>query len=244
MPTATFPLTDVLLVREVTSSELGLHYEREVLSEKQIGEREERLSQTLRVYDHKAEALVAQSVLERARTRLRKVCARSVLGLVCPASKEAELEAAAAEIAKMIAEANRGFAVCKLDYEVVPIRLQHDNARALDVLRREIQAYGERLVAATTSLDPEAIRRALRSGEAIESLLAEDTLRESFADLGRDARRTVRELRRAAREHDGDEDRARTAPAVLAAAESVAQRFQWAAAFGVAPPASAPRSTP
>ena len=244
MPTATFPLTDVLLVREVTSSELGLHYEREVLSEKQIGEREECLSQTLRVYDHKAEALAAKAVVERARARIRKLCAKTVLGLVCPTSKEAELEAAVAEVEAMIAEANREFSICKVDYTVVPIRVEHDNARAMDALRREIQGYGERLVAATKSLDPVAIRRVLRSGEAIEALIAEESLRQSFVELGREAQKTVREIKRAAREYDGDEARAKSSPAVRASAEQAVRRFQWAEAFGVPATSAAVAGSP
>lgn len=231
---ATFPISDVFLVTEASSSNLGLSYEREVLREDRIGDREERLYQTLRVYENKPEALRAKAVYDQARARLRKVCSKTVLGLVCPVAKEAELADAIADIERTVAEANREFTVCQVDYAVVPIRIQHTNARAQEALRREIQRYGERLVEATQTLDPEAIRRVLRAGRGLDTLVEDAEAREDLEQLGEAARAAARAIGKAIKEADGDEAAARASAPVRAAAEEVLRRFPWAEAFGVA----------
>lgn len=165
MTTPSFQLSDVFLVTEVASSDMGVHYEREVLSEELIGEREEKLFKTLRVFENKPEALRAKAVYEQVRTRLRKLCSKTLIGLVCPVAQEAELDALIEEIDHMVAEANATFRTCKIEYAVVPVRIEHDNARAHEALKREVQRYAERLVDAARTRDADAIRKALAAGK-------------------------------------------------------------------------------
>lgn len=225
-------ISDLFLVTEASSSELGVRYEREVLSEKRVGEREERLYQTRRVIENRAEAQRARAVYEQARARLRNVCTRTVLGLVCPTAREAELRAAIDDIEAMVAAANRELTLCRVDYTVVPIRIEHENSRAQDALERELRQYLERLLAASEAYDPEELRRILRSGKGLESLVEDPTLRAGLEEISGSARRTARAMTRRIKEHAGDVAAAR---ASAPADESVARRFPWASAFDVTP---------
>lgn len=232
MTGSTVRIADVILVREVTAWDLGLHYTRETLSETVIGDREEKRFETLRVYENKPEALRAKAVREAARIRLMKVCSRTVLGLVCPASKERELEAILGEIQALVDAANREFVRCRVDYAVVPIRIEHDNARAQNALRAEIRRHAERLLEASRAGDPEEIRRLMRLGRGVEDLVAEDSLREDLRELSTAAASAARALARAMKD-DADVDAGDDARAATRAVEDVARRFPWAAAFEV-----------
>ena len=229
----TIDIADVILVREVSTSDLGLSYEREVLSEQMVGEREEKLFKTLRVYENKAEANRAKAIYEAARTRLRRLCSRTVLGLVCPASKEHGLHDEIAAIDGMIAEANAGFTRCKIDYTIVPIAIEHSNTRAQHALRSEICRYADRLLEAAQAHDPEEIRKVLRAGKGVETLVADETLRGGLDEMNRAARSAARELTRIVKEHDGDREAALASDPARQAAAEVARRFPWAAAFDV-----------
>jgi hypothetical protein len=233
MATTSIRISDVILVHEVSASELGLSYQRELISEQLIGDREERLLQTLRVFENKPEALRAKAVYEQARARLRKLCSKTVLGLVCPVSRETELREAISEIDRMIADANREFEICRVDYTVVPIHLESDNVRAQDALRKEVRRYADRLIEAAQSVDPEALRTVLRSGRGIEVLVEDDSLRGELEAMNQAARDAARIITRTIKEHEGDEAAARGSVAARAAAEAVARRFPWAEAFEV-----------
>jgi hypothetical protein len=234
MPSPTFKISDVFLVNEVSASDMGVHYEREVLSEQLIGEREEKLFKTLRVFENKPEALRAKAVYEQARTRLRKLCSKTLIGLVCPASQEADLYSLIDEIDALIADANRSFRTCKVEYSVIPIHIEHDNARAHEALKREIQRYAEHLVEAARTHDADAIARALRAGKGLETLVADAGLRESLEQMNAAAHAAASVVRKSIKEHEGDAEAARASAPVRAAAEAVARRFPWAAAFDVA----------
>ena len=227
-------ISDVILVHEVSTSDLGLHYEREVISEKTIGEREEALLQTLRVFENKPEALRAKGVYEQARARLRKLCSRTVLGLVCPVTREGELKEAIAEIEDLVEKANREFRVCRVEYSVIPIHLEHDNDKAQDALRKEVRRYADRLIEAARSVDPEAIRSVLRAGKGVEVLVDDDGLRGEIEAMNQAAREAARVITKTIKEHDGDETSARASRAARSAAEEVVRRFPWAEAFEVA----------
>ena len=232
---ATFNISDVILVQEASSSDLGVSYEREVLSEETRGEREETLFKTLRVFENKPEALRAKATYEQARARLRKLCSKTVIGLVCPVEREAELAEAIAEIDRMIADANAELRTCHIEYTVVPVRIEHDNARAREALRREIQRHAERLIDATRAADAEGMRRALKLGKGLEELVADEALRADLEGLNDAARTAARVITRSLKEHEGDLEAARTSATVREAAEAVARRFPWADAFGVGP---------
>lgn len=233
-----FAISDVILVQEVSASDLGLHYQREVLSERTVGDREEVEYTTRRVLENKPEALRAKAVYAQARAALRKVCTRTVLGLVCPVSEEVRLEATLREIEALVAEANAGFSVCELVYSAVPIRLEHANDRAREALRREIQKYGERLVEAVRACDPEAIRRTLRSGKGLEALVADAELRRGLEEMNGAVRKAARVMADAIRRHDGDLVAAGASERVKQVSDEVTRRFPWAAAFESATVAS------
>ncbi len=230
---STFNISEVILVQEASASDMGVSYEREVLSEETLGEREETLFKTLRVFENKPEALRAKAVYEQARARLRKLCSKTVIGLVCPVAREAELAETISELDRMVAEANAEFRTCRIEYTVVPVRIEHDNARAHETLRREIQRHAERLIAATSSADAEGMRRALKAGKGLEQLVADESVRRDLEGLNEAARAAARVITRSIKEHEGDVEQARTSVSVRAAAEAVARRFPWADAFGV-----------
>lgn len=232
MAGSTIRIADVILVREVTAWDLGLHYERETLSETVIGDREEKRFETLRVYENKPEALRAKAVREAARGRLMKLCSRTVLGLVCPAARERELEATIAEIQALIDAANREFTRCRVDYSIVPIRIEHDNARAQDALRAEIRRHAERLLKASRAGDPEELRRLMRLGRGVEDLVGDEGLRDDLRELTRAAATAARSLARALKD-DADPEASEDARQAARAVEDVARRFPWAAAFEV-----------
>ncbi len=237
--TTSIKISDVILVHEVSVSELGLHYERELISERTIGEREERLLQTLRIFENKPEAMAAKAIYEQARARLRKLCSKTVLGLVCPASREAELQEAITEIERLIAEANREFQVCRVEYTVIPIHLEHDNLKAQEALRQEVRRYADRLIEAARSVDPDAIRSVLRAGKGVEVLVEDEGLRSEIEVMNQAAREAARTITKAIKEHDGDEAGGRASHAARAAAEEVVRRFPWAEAFEIAGAVSA-----
>lgn len=238
MRTEKIDLSDVILVTEASTSDLGVSYEREVLSEEQVGEREEVEFKTRRVVANKAEAQQAKAVYSQARAKLRKLCSKTVLGLVCRLSEEPCLREVIEQIDADIAAANRSFSVCEISYTVVPIAIAHNNVRAQEALGREIRRYGERLLEAAQSHDAEAIRRVLRDGKGIETLVADEALRTSLEEMNEAARKAARVVTKSIKEHEGDEAAARASVTVRSAAEEVARRFPWASAFDVTPGAS------
>ncbi len=237
METQKIDLSDIILVSEVSSSDLGVHYEREVLSEHQVGEREEVEFKTRRVVANKPEAQRAKAIYQQARAKLRKLCSKTVLGLVCPVAEEARLREVVEEIDALIAEANASFSVCEVSYTVVPIAIEHSNVRAQEALGKEIRRYCERLVEASGTHDAEAIRRVLRDGKGLETLVADDGLRAGLEEMNEAAREAARVVTRSIKEHEGDAAAARDSVTVRAAADEVARRFPWASAFDVVPSA-------
>ena len=235
MVTKTIRISDMILVNEISASDLGVHYQRETLSERQDGEREEVTFQTTRVFENKPEAARAKAVYQQVRARLRKLCSRTALGLVCPASQEAALAALVEEIDRTIIEANASFRTCRIEYAVVPVRVEHENARAQEALGRELRRYAERLVEAAASGDVDNIRRILRSGKGLETLIADTGLRTQIEDMNEAARKAARTVAKAHKGHPGDEPSALVSESVARAAEEVARRFPWADAFDVLP---------
>jgi hypothetical protein len=166
----------------------------------------------------------------RVRTLVKRVCAATPFGLICPAEDVPQLDEALAEADRVVAEFNAKAQHCSVHYASLRGEIAKDQAEAVASVRKEVAALVESMSRAVELGDVKSIRDLAGSAGQMERLLEERTEgRDQLSRAVNAARRVARAIVK--RVERGGEDlaavlaEAQVAPIALArmtfAAESI-----------------------
>jgi hypothetical protein len=118
--------------------------------------------------EHDAAKLARSS----ARNKIASICATSAFGLLCPESRESELEAAVAEARSIADGFNATAKWTRIGVYVMTGRIATDDAEAVRAINSEVSALLERMETGVKNLDAEAIRKAANAARSLGAMLS------------------------------------------------------------------------
>lgn len=165
-----------LLVSLHTSIRGAVNYERRTLEAEHVADDGAQRAkwETLREIPDPAEFQRATLARSAARGAIAKNCIASAFGLLCPTSREAELEAAILEARAIAARFNAAATRARLDVFVLVGRIAQDDVEATRAIGAEVRELMEDMQRGISSADPEQIREAASKARAIGQMLAPD----------------------------------------------------------------------
>jgi len=189
-----------LLVGLKTQVRGGVHYDRRDLEESQDGA--EKRWETLRTIEDPAEHEAAGKVRQQACSTIRRVCAATSFGLLCPDDKEAELDAAIASARRMASAHNLGASTTEVRVFVLKGRVASSDAEAARAIAADMAELIATMQTGIRSMDPAAIRDAAARARVAAAMLgdAEKGRVERAVDVARKAARTI--VRRIEKAHE------------------------------------------
>jgi hypothetical protein len=124
---------------------------------------------------------------------IRKVCAETSFGLLCPESSEADLEAAVALARSIAADFNKDAAHSRVDVYVLTGRIASSDAEAARAIGREVADLITSMNKAIDDLDPKAIRAAANRARDMSAMLSPELSNKvgEAVDAARKAARTI-----------------------------------------------------
>lgn len=161
--------------------------------------------QTTRVTDDPAERERASKARNKALTAIKRSCARTAFGLLCPEAKEADLDAGIAEARAIAAEFNASSVFTKVTIHVLKGRVASDDRAAATAIAQEVRELMEEMQSGIQNLDAEAVREAADKAKEIGAMLAPEQA-EKVSDAVAQARKAARQI--VARVAKGGEDAA------------------------------------
>lgn len=132
-------------------------------------ERRETTTVTLDPEEYKR-ALEARNA---ARGRITKICTLTPFGLLCPRSREGELDAAIGEAERLVREFNQGARFSRVDVFAIKGYIADNDEKAARGIANEIAELLASMKAGVEARDPEAIRAACRKAQALQSMIDE-----------------------------------------------------------------------
>jgi hypothetical protein len=151
--------------------------------------------ETTKVVDDPAEHERAVRVRADASNLIRKQCFATAFGLLCPESREQELNAAVQQARAMIAEFNETARTTRVAVYVMTGKIastDEENARAIG---EEVRGLIESMSSAIDKLDPDAIREAANKANKIGAMLDADAS-QKVGEAVAAARKAAREITR------------------------------------------------
>ena len=177
--------------------------------------------ETKREIPDPAEFEAATVARGKARSLVTAVCCRSSFGLLCPATREADLQDAIEEARKVADAHNAGAAHTRVEVFVLAGRIASDDAEAARAIASEVRTLMEDMQAGIRAAAPEAIREAANKARSIAGMLSPEISGKVSAAIG-EARAVARELVRRIKKSG---ERAADAVAQLSVAKIEAARF-------------------
>lgn len=116
----------------------------------------------------------AVKVRSKARNLVTGICGRSDFGYLCPDNKQAELEAAVAEGARICTEFNITASVTEIKFSVLTGRIAADDAAAVRAIKGELNGLLEAMDAGIKSLDVGAVRELAKKTKKLGTMLQPD----------------------------------------------------------------------
>lgn len=163
-----------LLVSLKTSVRGNVRYTRQDIEADHVTEDGERRArwETERTVADAAEHESAIKARSRCITLVRRICAQSSFGLLCPEAKEAELRAAIVEAREVADTFNAGAALTTVSVYIVTGRVARDDEEAIRAINSDVRDLLADMEEGIRRLDVETIRRAARDAKNLESALA------------------------------------------------------------------------
>ena len=128
---------------------------------------------TERTIADKAEHERAKVIRSQAVYAVRKVCASTAFGYLCPSDRQSELGAAVAEAHSMIDRFNETAKATRLGFYVITGRIEPGDAEAARAINAEVRALLDAMTAGALVGDAKAIRDAADKAKAIAAMLAD-----------------------------------------------------------------------
>ena len=160
-----------VLVRFITRLAGGVTYIRRDLSDNLDGNTETKTWETTRVVEDTEEHARASRVRSALYQQVRKVCADTVIGLICQRESEAKLDEALAKCDEMAREFNSTAKTCRLACIGVKFNVEASNEAAAKAIAGQIQDMLVELKAALAAADVQKIREVLASARGLETTL-------------------------------------------------------------------------
>jgi len=139
---------------------------------------------------------------------MRKLCAKTPIGLVCPKHKLCDIDEEDAKQAQIIADFNDRAKHSWIDYCTVTFNITSKDERALRAISESIVDSLKLLELALSETDPAKIREIIKTMEGFEKIVkgnASDALAELYVSTKAQARRIAKVLKKT----NGDVEKAR-----------------------------------
>lgn len=128
--------------------------------------------QTDKVVFDAAEQEAAVKVRTKARGFIMSVCARSEFGLLCPESKEAELNTAIKNAIDVCDEFNLTARITEISFYAITGRIAADDVAAVRAINSEVRSLLEEMESGIKRLDVKAVRDAADKAKKLGQMLA------------------------------------------------------------------------
>lgn len=170
-----------------------------------VGKRQVTRWETTKVVDDPAEYHRAETARNLARRAIRKVCAHTAFGFLCPTDREEQLNAAIAEARKLAADFNASAAHTQVHVYVMKGRVASDDREAVRAIADEVRGLMEDMQQGIQAMDPAAVRQAADKAREVGAMLGAGE-QEQVAAAVEQARRAARTI--VARVQKGGEEAA------------------------------------
>lgn len=149
--------------------------------------------ETRRVIEDKAEHEAAVKCRGQALALIRRVCASTSFGLLCPEDQEGALDAAIAQARKLVDAHNEAATHTRVGIYALKGRVASNDAEAARAITEEIAGLVAAMDAGIKAFDPKAIRQAADRAREMSGLLSEDKQAKVSAAIeqARKAARTI-----------------------------------------------------
>lgn len=192
------------LVLDDINASGGVHVQRWEVKREKVGDGMRREGGSLKTVDHEALVAEADQIANRARNLRRKYGMQTPIGTICSAVQLASLEVEMAEIATQAADYNQRARDADCDRRVrvgiVPMEIQIDNEKAIEVIGRTIRETLGDLIARIHDGDPVKLGTLLRTRAKNLDALAIGMQKISIRDAISCAKNAQRELATAKKE--------------------------------------------
>lgn len=172
--TSTTAIKPGLLVVLRTSVNGGVRYERTDLPADAIEGKAVARWETKRVIEDPEEYDRANKARMAAMKEVRRVCAETIFGLLCPESDEAALNAAHARAREIAAKFNEGARFSVVTIYMLKGRVASTDEEAARAISAEVSSLLRRMNAGIDAREPEAIRKAAAEALQLAAVLSED----------------------------------------------------------------------
>lgn len=135
----------------------------------------------------------AGDVRSKAAAEVRKVCIQTSFGLLAPADREAELDAAAQKARELIGEFNASSQHSKVSIYLLKGRIASTDEEAVRAIGAEVSALVVEMNQGIDRLDPEAIRKAASAAAQLGAVLdaRQQQVVSAAVEAARKAARTI-----------------------------------------------------
>ncbi len=157
--------------------------------------------ETERTIANAAEFDAAGELRGKAAYQVRRICAATAFGYLCPEEKAGELEEAIRTAREMIEGFNATASVTRVSLFVITGRVAPDDVEAVRAIRAEVAGLCAEMETGVQSLSPEKIRDAAKRAKEIGSMLS-DSGRSRVAEAVDAARRAANVMAKAVRTGD------------------------------------------
>lgn len=129
---------------------------------------------TTKVVEDPAEHKRAREAVQKARKAIVAVCANTAFGLLCPADREAELDAGIAEARRVVREYNAAATFTHVRVFALKGAIASSDEESARAIGEEVSQLIEAMNRGIDKLDPEAIRDAANKAKQLEEMLGPD----------------------------------------------------------------------
>jgi hypothetical protein len=181
------------LVSLKTSSRGNVSYEKVDLDEQHIGMSEKAKWETTRSIADVQEHEAASKAQSKARSLVRRVCAWSAFGLLCPEADAPLLEDAIARARAVVDEFNATAQLTRLHVNVIVGRIAQDDVEAVRAINAEVRDLMDVMARGLRELDVKMVRDAADKARELGMMLnpeAEARVRVAV-DTARDAAKQI-----------------------------------------------------
>lgn len=159
------------LVALRTSVRGGVHYERQDLGANSRGNTLIEDWQTRKTVDDTADFAAATKARSDAGAAIRKICTQTSFGLLCPATREKELDEAIATARDIAALHNARATTTTVNVYVLKGRIAQDDAEANRAIADEVRTLMDSMQEGIANLDAKAIRDAAAKARELGATL-------------------------------------------------------------------------
>jgi hypothetical protein len=190
-----------LLVALNTSIKGNISYGTREIEGTHLNENGEQVArwETTRIIMDPEEHEQAWKVRIKARSLIKKVCAQSAFGLLCPEDRADELVAAIAEAREIVEEFNAQAMLTRLSVNVIFGRIAQDDVEAVRAISGELRDLIEDMQTGLTNLDVKRVRDAASKAKQVGEMLSPDA-RERLEEAIAVARKSARQIAKAGAE--------------------------------------------